>query len=67
VSKVLRDTKPALMNHYTNKKGFNAIRANSPWRFRARRQRNKNPLGAYFTTLNPFDPDFYELTRLPVM
>src|SRR5437868_14955134 len=54
------------MNHYTNKKGYNAIQAVSPWCFRARRQRIRSkPFGAYFTTLLPSAPNFVRRVRLP--
>ena len=40
--------------HYTDRVHFNAIRANSPWVFKARHQyRSGNPRGAYFTNLPP--------------
>src|SRR5438094_4266994 len=54
------------MNHCTDRKGWNAIRAISPWRFLARRQRGNNPTGAYFTTLHPSTPKFFKRTRVPV-
>jgi hypothetical protein len=54
------------MNHFTDLKGFNAIRAVSPWRFRAHRQRNKQPFGAYFTTLGLSAPNFFRKVRIPV-
>lgn len=39
------------MNHFTNKSGYNAIRAASPWLFRAAQPPGDHPVGAYFTTL----------------
>jgi hypothetical protein len=54
------------MNHFTDRKGYNAIRAVSPWRFRARRQRGGQPFGAYFTTLELSDPNFFLRVRIPV-
>jgi hypothetical protein len=54
------------MNHYTNRRGYNGIRATSPWCFKARRQRTRSkPFGAYFTTLVPTDPNFVRRVRLP--
>jgi len=54
------------MNHYTDRNGYNGIRAVSPWRFRAGRQRMKSkPYGAYFTTLIPTDANFVRRVRLP--
>ena len=54
------------MNHFTNRIGYNAIRAASPWRFRARPQRAAQPFGAYFTTLGLDDPNFFLRVRIPV-
>jgi hypothetical protein len=54
------------VNHFTNKKGWNAIRAASPWRFRARKQRGGRPTGAYFTTLHVNAPNFSSVTRVPI-
>jgi hypothetical protein len=54
------------MNHFTDRKGWNGIRATSPWCFRARKQRANNPTGAYFTTLHPSAPKFYKRTMVPV-
>jgi hypothetical protein len=53
------------MNHFTDRKGWNGIRAASPWRFRAHRQRGGRPTGAYFTTLLPTAPNFFAVTRVP--
>jgi hypothetical protein len=42
------------MYHYTDKEGYNAVRANPTWRFRAHQPPKKeNPVAAYFTTLSP--------------
>jgi|SRR5215469_10379396 len=54
------------MNHFTDGQGYNAIRAASPWRFRARRQRGGQPFGAYFTTLELDAPNFFQKVRVPV-
>jgi hypothetical protein len=54
------------MHHYTDKKGYNGIRASSPWRFKAGRQRLRSkPFGAYFTTLLPTASNFLQKVRLP--
>ena len=53
------------MNHFTNKKGWKAIRAVSPWCFQARKQRGGRPTGAYFTTLDAKHPNFFRITRVP--
>ena len=39
--------------HYTNKRGFDAIRASKPWRFRAEVPPGDHPRGTYFTRLPP--------------
>jgi hypothetical protein len=54
------------MNHFTDRRGYNAIRAASRWRFRAHRQRGGQPFGGYFTTLEPSAPNFFRKVRLPV-
>lgn len=43
------------MNHFTDKKGYDGIRATQAWRFRAHQPpvRRHHPFGAYFTTLPP--------------
>jgi hypothetical protein len=53
------------MNHFTNKKGWNAIRASSPWVFKAHKQRGGRPTGAYFTTLDTSHPNFFKIARVP--
>jgi hypothetical protein len=53
------------MNHFTDKKGYNAIRATVAWCFKAQRQRSKTkPFGAYFTTLMPTVPNLAKRLRL---
>lgn len=54
------------MNHFTNQKGWNAIRATTIWVFKAKKQRGGRPRVAYFTTLDLGDPRFFRITRLPV-
>lgn len=41
------------MFHYTNSKGYNAIRSQLTWLFRASKPPGDHPKGAYFTTLTP--------------
>lgn len=43
------------MNHYTDKVGYNGIRATPVWRFVAAQPPDpkNHPFGAYFTTLSP--------------
>jgi hypothetical protein len=54
------------MNHFTDRNGWNAIRASSPWCFRARKPRGGRPVGAYFTTIHPTAVNFFKITRVPV-
>ena len=64
MKKVARLPRP--MNHYTDAKGYKGIRAVSPWRFQAGKQRTSTkPFGVYFTTLLPTDPNFVRRVRLP--
>jgi hypothetical protein len=44
------------MNHFTNKKGYNGVRATPIWRFKAHQPPGNHPYGAYFTTLPPGTP-----------
>jgi hypothetical protein len=53
------------MNHFTDLKGFNAIRATPIWRFRAKQPRGRRPFGAYFTPLSGRTPDLARHLRLP--
>jgi hypothetical protein len=39
--------------HYSNTKGFNAIRSQQTWIFKASQPPGDHPAGAYFTTLPP--------------
>lgn len=41
------------MFHYTNTKGFNAIRSQPTWLFKVSQSSGDHPEGAYFTTLPP--------------
>ena len=53
------------MNHFTNKKGWNAIRARSPWRFLAKKPPSNHLRGAYFTTLEPGVPNLARKLFIP--
>lgn len=53
------------MHHYTDKDGYNAIRATSPWHFRASPPPGDHPVGAYFTTLPPGTPKLANRLRIP--
>jgi hypothetical protein len=53
-----------MMHHYTNRKGYNSIRAKQPWHFRARKPRGRHPVGAYFTTLPPDAPKLTKRLRI---
>jgi hypothetical protein len=42
--------------HYTDKDGWNGIRATPDWRFRANKPPGPHPFGAYFTNLDEATP-----------
>jgi hypothetical protein len=51
-----RPGSPSLMYHYTDKSGYNRIKAEVDWRFKAHRPRPRDsdhPFGVYFTPLPP--------------
>jgi hypothetical protein len=48
--------------HYTDKDGWNGIRAMPAWRFRANKPPGPHPFGSYFTNLDETTP--YLATRL---
>lgn len=41
------------MIHYTDKDGYDSIRSQPTWRFKAPQPPGDHPFGAYFTTLTP--------------
>jgi hypothetical protein len=45
-----------ILNHYTDKKGFNAIRSQPTWLFKAAQPPGDHPFGAYFTPLPETTP-----------
>lgn len=55
--------------HYTDKNGWNAIRAWSVWRFKASQPRDpERPRGAYFTNIEPTEANLrtlYKRIRVP--
>jgi hypothetical protein len=53
------------MNHFTDRKGYNAIKARSPWLFLARKPPGDRPVGAYFTTLDPGTRNLAQRLRIP--
>jgi hypothetical protein len=53
------------MHHYSDKDGYNAIGATSPWQFRASQPPGDHPFGAYFTTLPPGTPKLAVRLRIP--
>src|SRR5262249_47746018 len=56
---------PAVMNHFTNRDGYNGIRASSPWRFRANQPPGDHPFGAFFTTLPAGTPNLAKRLGIP--
>jgi len=55
----------ALLFHYTDKKGYNAIRSQPEWCFKASQPPADHPIGAYFTTLAPRTPSLAVRLRIP--
>ena len=55
------------MNHYTDKKGYNGIRATPDWVFKASQPPDpaSHPFGAYFTTLPPDTKNLAIRLRIP--
>ena len=59
-------TQPGPMHHFTNKKGYDAIRATPDWCFRASQPvPPDHAFGAYFTTLGPDTPNLAYRIRVP--
>jgi hypothetical protein len=56
------------MNHFTGRDGFNAIGSQPTWLFKAEQPRSPNsPVGAYFTTLEPNEPNLSKKIFVPVV
>lgn len=53
------------MNHFTDRKGYNAIVAAPTWRFRASTPPAGHPFGAYFTKLAPNTIHLAKKLRIP--
>jgi hypothetical protein len=54
------------MNHFTDSGGFNAIRSQPTWTIKAARPRAAhNPVGAYFTTYAPTEPNLAKKIFVP--
>ncbi|MBI3463564.1 MAG: hypothetical protein HY000_10975 [Planctomycetes bacterium] len=53
------------MNHFTDRKGYNAIAASPTWRFRASTPPGGHPFGAYFTNLAPDTVNLALKLRIP--
>ena len=53
------------MNHFTDKAGYNGIRAGKDWLFRAAQPPGDRPFGAYFTTLPPETRRLSTRLRIP--
>jgi len=52
-------------HHYTNRTGYNAIRAPVVWHFIAAQPPGNRPFGAYFTTLAPGTKGMAKRLRIP--
>lgn len=53
------------MDHYTDQTGYQAIRAQIVWLFRAGQPPGNHPFGAYFTTLPRSTPNLAQRLRIP--
>lgn len=53
------------MNHYTDQDGYNAIKAQPTWRFKASQPPGIHPYRVYFTTLEPDHPKLAKKLRVP--
>ena len=56
---------PALRFHYTDRTGYNGIRATPNWLFRASQPPGEHPIGAYFTDYNRDEPLLAQKLRIP--
>ncbi|CAN5915860.1 hypothetical protein BH23PLA1_BH23PLA1_23760 [soil metagenome] len=54
-----------LLFHYTDKSGFQAIKAQVDWIFKTADPPGKHPHGAYFTTLDPRIRNLANRLRIP--
>jgi hypothetical protein len=55
-----------LLHHYSDREGYNSIRASVSWRFEAHMPRGAvHPRGAYFTMLAPDVPNLANRLRIP--
>jgi hypothetical protein len=53
------------MNHFTDLSGWNAIRSQREWLFKAEQPPGDHPFGAYFTTLESGEPNLANKLRIP--
>ena len=53
------------MFHYTDLAGYNAIRAQPVWRFKACQPPGDHPVGAYFTSYGRDTPNLARRLRIP--
>jgi hypothetical protein len=56
----------SLVYHYTDQPGWNAVRSQKDWTFKASQPPGDRPYGVYFTTLRIDAPKFHKKTRIPV-
>ena len=53
------------MFHFTNQDGWNSIRSQVVWLFRAQQPLGDHPFGAYFTSLHPSTRNLAKKLRIP--
>jgi len=54
-----------ILFHYTDSDGYDAIRSQPIWLFKASQPPGNHPIGAYFTTLGPGTPNLAKRLRIP--
>jgi len=54
------------MNHFTDREGYNGIRSQPTWLFKAAQPpQTRHPVGAYFTTFGPDEPNLFKKLFIP--
>jgi hypothetical protein len=62
----MTESRLIVVYHYTDREGYNAIRAGgSDWKFSASQPPGDHPFGAYFTTLPPDTVDLARRLGIP--
>jgi hypothetical protein len=59
------DAEGEILFHYTDADGYNVIRSQPVWVFKASQPPGNHPFGAYFTTLRPGTANLAKRLRIP--